>query len=276
MRTPRHATPSDASVVFRRLADGAALRSLDDAENGTIPDADVVLASLLDLNGTVRVADHLAIRKPRTAIMRAVSGSSPIRAQFAKKVGDIIDEARSAFDDPFAGRRPMPREADMLRILDEEADALATRDPASLLAVARKLSAQARERFEHQLARARQRLRWVRTDIAADVRAISRDAADLESFDAVLTRGLDPGFIRLLQSLERRLDDVFVARFVRAANGLPEGTRDIAPWFEHGGLMRAHAADLSAVLLLVVDHEVDVLHALADAAWALRTEGPSS
>lgn len=281
MQPPKHAPRpgpgNDASAVFHRLAEGASLRSLDDPQNGPVPDADVVLAAILDLNGTVRLADHLAIRKPQLGASGRHAPPSPVRDRLAKKVDEIVDEARSAFDAPFVGRRAMPSRELILRIL-EQTKARETRDEAAIVAAAGLLHAQVRERFDHHLARARQRIRWLRTDVSAELRALGPRAADLEAFDAVLTRGIDPGFIRLLQALETRLDAVFTARLRASVLALPPPPDDraIASWFEGRGCMARHARDLSALLCLIVDHEIDALHSLADAAWALRTEEATS
>ena len=141
------------------------------------------------------------------------------------------------------------------------------------------LTAQARERYDHQLARSRQRLRWLRTDVANELRAVSTRAAEVEGFDAVLARSLEGGYARLLSRLELKLDEVFAARVGAAIRALPEATEgvpSIDPWFRSGGVMHRHARDLASLLSLLIDHEVEILHSLADAAWALRNEDVST
>lgn len=272
MQPPSYALSHDAQALFRRLAEGASLRPVDAPEHGPRPDADAALASLLDLTSTVRLADHLATHR-RSPLPSVEASASPIRERLAKKIGDLRDETSQAFDNPFAGRRPFPNPATVVRLL-QESDALATRSAAAATQTASRLHAQVRERFDYQLSRSRQRVRWLRTDTAAELRALSPRAADLEAFDAVLARSLESGMYRLQRALEVRLDDVLTARIVAAVGALPPGATSVDAWFAPRGVLASHAADLGALLRLLVDHEIDAFLALVDAAYALRTQGP--
>lgn len=275
MGTSKPARETDASVVFRRLAEGSALRGYEDARNGEPPEPDAVLASLLDLNGTVRVADHLAVRRNAPATPARAAVPSPVRKRLAKKVDEILDETRSAFDAPWTGRRSMPGPDVVARVL-AESGALESREEAAIASVAATLTSQARERWDHQLARSRQRLRWLRTDVANELRALSPRAAEVEGFDAVLSRSLETGYAKLLMRLDQKLDDVFAARVRAAIRALPEGESSLDGWFRPGGVMHRHARDLASLLAILIDHEVEILHSLADAAWALRNEDVST
>lgn len=273
MQPPSYALSHDASALFRRLAEGASLRPLDAPEHGPLAEADAMLASLLDLSATVRLADHLAIHA-RNPLPATDVPASPLRQKLAKKVGEVRSETSAAFEQPFVGRRALPTAATVLRVL-HESRALETRERAEARAAGDLLKSQARERFDHQLARSRQRLRWLRTDFAGEIRALGPRAAQLEAFDAVLTRSLENGQLTLHHALERRLDDVFVTRFVAAVAALPTDAVDVDRWYQPGGVLHRHAADLGALLRLLVDHEIDAFHALVDTAFALRNQGPS-
>lgn len=272
MLPPSYALSHDAAALFRRLAEGASLRPLDAEEHGPAPEADAVLASLLDLNSTVRLADHLATHR-RSPLPEMETSASPLRERLSKKVDDLRTEAASTFDQPFTGRRAFPQAQVVLRVLTETS-ALETRGRAECTEAARTLQAQVRERFDHQLAKARQRIRWLRTDAASEIRAFGPRAADLETFDSVLARALEAGFHRLHRSLEVRLDDVFVARIVTAVAALPEGATSLDAWYAPRGVLTRHAEDLGALLRLLVDYELDALLALVDTAYALRSQGP--
>lgn len=249
------------------------MRPLDAEEHGPSREADAVLASLLDLNSTVRLADHLATRR-RSPLPTPEVVASPIRAKLAKKVDEIRDEARTSFASPFAGRRALPQAAVVLRVL-EESNALETRGTAETTSAADTLRAQVRERFDHQLTKARQRIRWLRSDVAPELRALGPRAAEFESFDATLSRALESGFVRLHRSLETRLDDVFTARLVHAVAALPASPTSLDAWYVPGGMLARHAADLGSLLALLVDYELDALHAFVDTAYAMRSQGPN-
>lgn len=268
-----YAISHDAAALFRRLAEGASLRPLDSEEHGPPPEVDAVLASLLDLNATVRLADHLATHR-RSPLPAPEVTASPLRERLAKKIDDLRQEAAAAFEQPFTGRRSLPQAPVVLRIL-HETSALETRGRAEATEAARTLQAQVRERFEHQLAKARQRIRWLRSDAAAEIRALGPRAAELESFDAVLTRSLEVGFHRLNRALDARLDDVFTARMVSAIVALPDGATSIDAWYAPNGVLRRHAEDLGALLVVLVDYELDALLAFVDTAYALRSQGPN-
>jgi len=256
--------------VLRRLAEGASLRPLDAAEHGPEATADATLASLLDLGGTVRLADHLSTRRG-VALDGSHAPTSPFHDSLARKVTDVREDASSAFAQPFAGRRAMPNADAMMRVLKAR-DALTTRDETAITEAMTALAAQARERFDHHFAKGRQRIRWIRTDITPELRALGTRAAILEVFDAVLTRSLEGGFVTLYMGLADKLDVVFVARMRAAILALPEDATDVSALFAPGGAMPRYASELDTLLRTVIENELDAVLALADTAYALRHE----
>lgn len=266
--------PSNVSTgisgLLRSLAEGAALRAPDAPEHGPLASSEQSLTALLDLGGTVRLADHLNTRRGK-ALGGRNAPVSPLRESLAKKVGDVRDEMDKSFQSPFSGRRALPTAEVVDRLLTER-DAFTSRDREAISEVAKILTAQARERYDHQFAKCRQRIRWIRTDVSAELRALGPRAAMLEVFDAVLGRSLEGGFHKLLGDVAARLDDIFVARLRDAVLALPEGATSVAPLYASDGAMTRYADELGALLRLLLENELDAVLALVDSAYALRNQ----
>lgn len=228
---------------------------------------EAVLDSLLDLPAIIRVADHVATYR-KAAVPSGPRVRSPLRTKAAKKAREIREDAAAAFAEPYQGRRAVP-DAVAVHRLAAASGALASRDAQTVESLAKSLSAQARERFEHQLARVRQRARWLRADLGADVRRLGVSARELETLDTVLMRALESGTLQILDRLAVALDRAYVARFHEAFEALPEGAEtvhDLAPMFAAGGPLDTHVRALASLLTGFAEVELASVYAFLDAA----------
>jgi hypothetical protein len=254
----------------------AILRRLDPApkDPSVVPRRpDRMLAYLLDLPGSVRIADHLATM-PREALtpLEGEASASPIRARIDRKMNELRHELAVSFEDPFEGRRAAPSAARLREVL-LSTGAFPARTEATISAAARQLALDVRERFDHQLARGRQRVRWARVDVTGELRALGPHAARIETLDQVVSRATDASNAKLQRDLERRLDDAFEIALANAVAALPDtDVPETEPWVARGGFVDRHVRVLFALALCLVDHEIDVLLALVDSAWAHRQQ----
>lgn len=262
-----YSTLHDVQDVFRRID----ANPKDPSVSARRPDR--MLAALLDLPGAVRIADHLATM-PREALGPSGGevGPSPIRSRLDKKMRDLRAELAASFELPFEGRRAAPSAARIEEVL-RSTGAFPARTEATVAAAARTLAMDVRERFDHQLARGRQRVRWARVDVTAELRALGPVSARIETLDQVVSRATEASTAKLQRELERRLDEAFGESLAAAIAALPDADApNAAPWVARGGFVDRHVRALFALCLVLVDAEIDALLALADSAWAHRQQ----
>lgn len=255
------------------------LRRLDPAPKDpsvTARRPDRMLAHLLDLPGSVRIADHLATM-PREAFSPIATepgvGASPIRGRVERKMRELRQELLASFEDPFVGRRAAPG-AERIREVLLASGAFPARTPGTIAAAASTLAFEVRERFDHQLARGRQRVRWARVDVTAELRALGPVAARIETLDQAVGRATEASTVKLQRELDARLDACFEEALTRALAALDADASSPATeaWVARGGFVDRHVRTLYSLCMVLVDHEIDALLALVDSAWAHRQQ----
>lgn len=268
-----YSTLHDVPAVLRRIASRAAPIPPEVGE-APLRTADAMLAGLFDLPATIRMGDHLAIRAPRRSPAGGGTGRpGPLRARVDRKVAEIRKELSEGFRAPFEGKRAAPGRAEIFAAL-RDGGALGTRDLEKARTAARRLAPFHRERFDFLLSRGRQRIRWIRVDVTAELRSLGPDAAALEAFDTVFARAIEPGLAKLGRHLEVRLDAFYEDLLVSLVAALPEDATEshVGAWLDRRGPLHLHQLDLGALAIALVDHDIDALLALVDTAWASRAE----
>jgi hypothetical protein len=241
----------------------AGLAGAAEARPGAVDPA-AFLARLIDLRGSVELAQRLGAPAPRGAQAR---GDAAARARLAALTGERLDALRDelmrAFADPFQRRNKLPTPELVVKVLIDTG-ALLDRRSRSIGEAAEALWSPAGDLLGRALDRVRFELAALREEVGPPLCALGPASARLERLDAALFGATARGRAELQDRLLAALGRSFAARFSAAVQALPGATAPahVRPWFERGGLFRAEIDRGRDALLGVLAHDRRRLAAL--------------
>jgi uncharacterized protein with PIN domain len=242
------------SSVAAGLADAAAAPG--------VVDPAVFLARLMDLRGSVELADRLVGRDPPCGSL-SLAARSQLRALVAERVEAIRGDVLRTLGDPFQRRNALPTPDQVLAIL-LDTGALRSRQVDSLRAAAEGAWAPCANLLARVLAHVRAELGALREEVGLSIAALGPTSAHLERLDAALFGATAKARLELEDRLLYALARSVTSRFAAAVAELPDGTTTahLRPWFESGGLLRADLERGRDAILGVLAHDSQRLAAL--------------
>ncbi len=241
------------ALTYRSGALARAIQPLVTDPGAAVVPAANVLASLLDLRGSVELADVLSQRFQGAALAPVpFTRAAEARTHLAAIEADITLRLASPFTD-----RPRLPDAQAMHA------ALVGAAPASEATLSA-LAAPFRERTVSLVERVRAQIAEVRALFADDVADADAGAARVIALDRVLVAATSEGLARTLSRLGAAMEAAVVRELTVATKALPAnaGVDDVATWLGEGGCLRAHVDCMSAVTRAVFAHERAVLEAL--------------
>ena len=233
-----------------------------------------VLASMLDLHGSVRLAHCLRARTP------AASTYDDARAPLL--LGDYVRARLASIEETTFRRLARPHDAGRTRLpnASEVLEQIAESDTQGSRAVTKALAASLwrtqREYLVASVARVRFEVATLREEVASDLRALGPVAMRLEAIDATLRTSIDDAFAKLLERLAFAMEGAFVealttklTAFFRDAAARESGATAIAaiaPWFVGDGVFATQLTRTRDVVRGALSNESAVLVALVDGA----------
>ena len=232
-----------------------------------------VLASMLDLHGSVRLAHCLRARAP------AASTYDDARAPLL--LGDYVRARLASIEETTFRRLARPHDAGRTRLPNarEVLEQIAESDPNGSRAVTKALAASLwrtqREYLVASVARVRFEVATLREELASDLRALGPVAMRLEAIDATLRTSIDDAFAKLLERLAFAMEGAFVealttklTAFFRdpAARESGAAIAAIGPWFAGDGVFATQLTRTRDVVRGALANESAVLVALVDGA----------
>lgn len=274
----------------------ATLASLASSQRG---DPAVLLAGMMDLRGSVDLAQRLGERgrdgrgaRGRGDAGHGSRGASPsggavafeakadVKADVKAELAALEASVGRIFAEPFQRRNKLPTPEQMLEVL-AATGALKARSGRPVGVAA----AQLWEPFGALVTRASSIVRAeasaIREQLAPRLREGSGRLERLERLDAALIRATTAGRAKLAADLLAELGRGFARGLGVAVRALPAeaGLAEVAAWFAPGGFVRGEIARGQAVVMGVLAHERARLTALAEAAstaGALSSGAPST
>jgi hypothetical protein len=223
---------------------------------GSAGDPAAFLARLMDLRGSVELAQRLAVADR----VRPGRGDAAARARLVdlttERLSALEDEVARTFADPFHRRHKLPTPEQVVSVLIDSG-ALLDRRSRSIGAAAEALWAPAADLLGRALDRVRFELAALREEIGPPLCALGPAAARLERLDAALFGATARGRAELQDRLLAALGRSFAARFAAAVSALPGATAPahVRPWFARGGIYRAEIDRGRDALLGVLAHD---------------------
>ena len=224
-----------------------------------------VLAGMLDLQTSVRLAHALDAPEPRRA-------DAEWRAPLL--LGDYVQKRLAAIDDATSRRLARPFEGPRIRVPDPAQLAAqivsdgATESSHSARAFAIATWRTYREYFLSSLSRVRGDVAALREEVAPDLREASPRGAKLEALDAVVRGAMSDAVPALCQRLAAATEAPFVSALTAATVGL-SATVDgaaLGGWFAARGVLGAQLARTSEITRALFAREARSLETLVDAA----------
>jgi hypothetical protein len=242
----------------------AGLAGAAEARPGAVDPA-AFLARLIDLRGSVELAQRLAVAERPRVGTRASDAAARARltALTAERLDALRDELMRAFADPFQRRNKLPTPELVVKVLIDTG-ALLDRRSRSIGEAAEALWSPAGDLLGRALDRVRFELAALREEVGPPLCALGPASARLERLDAALFGATARGRAELQDRLLAALGRSFAARFSAAVQALPGATAPahVRPWFERGGLFRAEIDRGRDALLGVLAHDRRRLAAL--------------
>lgn len=252
--------PYAAGDATERLADGAA-----------------VLAGLIDLRGSVALAERLATID---AVPPVVEAADPavVRAMLHTGVSDIEARLDEAFTHAFRPRYRLPTPqrgwliVERSGLLDAPRPTGRRRRPPKPLRIAvRHLWAPLGEFLDTHLKRARFALRDLRVELEPRLIGLGEDAARLVQLDTALAEATSGTTEKLLRRVGHAAERAFTEAMTRAWREWPAepSADDFTAGFSPEGWLGDVLAEAQALYRAVVHHERSRLEALVESACAL-------
>jgi len=226
------------------------------------PSAAQVLASILDLDASVKLAHCLA------------DDLTPPEAPPPMLRGDYVRKRLEAIDDTMTRRLARPFDPGRASLPDRnevhaqivEMGAGASKEAVKAFAVS--MGRAHRDWFMVSVGRARAEIRALREEVTEDLRQLGAKAARLEEIDAIVRGSIDDAMGRLVDRAALALEAAFVPAFAEAVTAVDveAGVEAIAPWFADRGVIAMQIARTRDVTRSLLAHEAAVLEALVDSA----------
>jgi hypothetical protein len=232
-----------------------------------------VLAGMLDLQGSVRLAHCLGGSKPRPA-----TGDASLTASPPLLLGDYVRKRLAAIDDAVSRRLARPFDGARVRVADaphlfaELASSGATESTEGARAFADVTWRGYRDYFLASLWHARAEVAELREEVTSDLRVSSPLGATLEAVDAAVRGAMSGAVPGLCERLATAMEAPFVGALVTAIRALPAPLEAsaIAPWFAERGVLGAQLARTREVTRALLARDARTLETLVDAAYGER------
>jgi hypothetical protein len=229
------------------------------------PDPAVLLAGMMDLRGSVELAQKLALLERGPG---ARGGGDPPRSpQVNEALARLSASIDRTFADPFQRRNKLPSPEQVHEAL-AQTGALASRSGRPLSAASARIWEPIGELITTAVERVRFEAQAIRDDLATLLRAGGPRLARLERLDAALLGATARGRARLVAELLIGLEHAFARGLTKAVKALPDPSTPahLAAWFAEGGLILGAIERGRGVVTAVLAHERSRLSALSEAA----------
>ena len=132
------------------------------------------------------------------------------------------------------------------------------------VAAVRKIAPEFLRPFSHYVPRARRALRWLRADVADELRRLGGAAARADQFDRLFERAFEPQREGLYERAVRALERAFERGLLVALEAEPKGyvPVDLSRLYDVGGFVHDFLRTVSDLGVGLVDREIDVVRAL--------------
>ena len=256
-----------------------AVTKVIEAPEDNIENAAALLASLLNIKGSVELENYLAdCEQSRPAVGPPVPVES-IRARLILGTEDVRRRLNADFSTAYRPRFRLPTAARAWSTLERTSywKAQAAKDKKIrqkvLRSTVRTLWAPFAEFIEVRVKRSLFALAELRTQLGADVRTLGETAYHLESLDMVMRQAVKPEAEALYKRVYANNEKRFETLFKTAMDELP----DIADregfnlGFSETGWLGETLRDAMELAAAICEHEINQLHVFIEAALAATT-----
>ncbi len=228
--------------------------------DGRTPSAAHVLASLLDLDASVKLAHCLGDK--RAPLERALAPTL-LGDYVRKRIQSIEDAANRRLSRPFDAVRA--RVPDLAEV---HAQVVAVESKPAAKALAMSLGRTHREYLLVSVGRVRADIGALREEVTHDVQALGHRAMRLEALDAIVRGSVESAMPRLLERAAAALEGAFVRDLTAAIAAFDAASPvdAMAPWFADGGIIGAQLGRTRDLTLGILAREAQVLEALVESA----------
>ncbi|APR80552.1 Hypothetical protein A7982_05899 [Minicystis rosea] len=231
------------------------------------PDPAAFLARMMDLRGSVELAQRLSILdRPRPAGAPVdPAARARLRAFAVERLDTARDDLARTFADPFVRRYKIPSAEELVTILIDSG-ALIDRRGRALTTAIDAVWGPCADLISRSLDRVRFELGTLREELVPMLVALGPEAARLERLDAAVLGATAKGRQQLEDRLIAALARSFAARFGAAVGALPGATAPahVAPWYAPGGFVRAEILRGRDIVVGIFGHERRRIEALVD------------
>jgi hypothetical protein len=229
-----------------------------------------VLATILDLTASVRLADRLGPAVPQQTQASDVAFRAPLLLgdYVRTRLASIESAACRRLERPFDGLRV--RVADPLRLFAQLVSSDAAKSPEGARAFAAATWRTYRDYLLASVTRARSEVGELHSEVASDLRSASPRGAKLEALDAIVRGALNDAVPALCDRLATAMEPPFVealtAATVRLTATEAVDSSAIVPWFAPHGVLGAQLARTGEIVRALLGHEARSLAVLVDTA----------
>ncbi|MFT3764833.1 MAG: hypothetical protein QM820_04850 [Minicystis sp.] len=231
------------------------------------PDPAAFLAKLMDLRGSVELAQRLSILdRPRPAPSPVdPAARARLRAFTAERLDAVREDVARTFADPFQRRNKVPTPEELVTILIDTG-ALIERRGRALADAVEAVWTPCHDLITRCLDRVRFELATLREEIGPQIAALGPRAALLARLDAAMASATGKGKLQVEDRLIAALGRAFAARFGAAVAALPGATAPahVAPWYAAGGLVRAEVMRGRDIVMGILAHDRRRIEALVE------------
>ena len=247
------------------LADAARRLAPEDAEPPDSVGAGDHLAAMLDLPGSVTLAERLADWNTLVVPEPHPEAAEHVAAHL-ERLDRVERRLEKLFGEAFKPRYGLPRAGSMYRIL-EATGALELRKGAPLARATRSLWSPVGQFWDAGMAQARRELGALRETLGFELGKLGEGPFRLEAMATLLGEATSNRVLGLTLRMRAAIEARFAAELRRAVRALPEPCEpdDLSPWLLPDGWVPGIVADIRLSVLAYHDHHRNLIEALADA-----------